>query len=246
MPMARYELLDSVAHRDLRVATGFGVHFGDNVAMVPVFPAEFARLQREYPLFLRKDPAGRFQSVALLGFDHHENLFLQRNGWNAAYLPATVARGPFLIGFRGQAGGAGGPGDEAVIHVDMAHPRVLASGHERVFLADGSPSPYLQHIIAVLCGIHDGVEAGAALYAALDDMELLKPLAIDIRFDDDHGVSLSGLYGIDRERLAALDAVSLSHLHRTGRLEAVHQLLASQHNLERLVGEKRRRLTSAP
>ena len=57
-------------------------------------------------------------------------------------------------------------------------------------------------------------------------MELIQPLAIDIRFDDEHGVNLAGLYGIDRERLAALDAVSLSHLHRSGRLESVHQLLA--------------------
>ena len=243
--MPRYEQLDNTRHRDLCVATGFGAHFGDNMAMVPVVPAEFRQLQREYTIFFRKDPVGGFQSVALLGFEPHENLYLQGARWVAASLPATIARGPFLIGFREQPG-ADGAGREPVIHVDMAHPRVVAAGHERVFLADGSYSPYLQHIIGVLRGIHEGVEAGVALYAALDDMELVKPLTIDIRFDDDHGVSLSGLYGIDRERLAALDAVSLSHLHRSGRLEAVHQLLASQHNLERLVGEKRRRLTSAP
>ena len=244
--MARYELLTNVTHRDLRVATGFGTHFGDNVAMVPVFPGEYAQLQREYPVFFRKDPVGGFQSVALLGFDHHENLFLQRNRWNAAYLPATVARGPFLIGFQEQDGDDGGPRSEAVIHVDMAHPRVVAGNGEPVFLADGGNSPYLQHIITVLRGIHDGVEAGKVLYPALDEMELIQPLAIDIRFDDEHGVNLAGLYGIDRERLAALDAVSLSHLHRSSRLESVHQLLASQRNLDRLAGEKQRRLTSAP
>ena len=248
--MARYEQLDSVAHRDQRVATGFGVHFGDNMAMVPVFPGEYALLQREYPLYFRRDPAGGYQSVALLGFDHHENLYLQRSRWTAEYLPATVARGPFLIGFRerGDVDGNGegdGPGREPVIHVDMAHPRVIGVRGERVFLADGSHSPYLQHILGVLRGIHDGVAEDQALASALDEMELIRPLSIDVDFGDGHGVTLGGLHGIDRQRLSALDAVSLSHLHRSGRLEAVYLLLASQLNLERLVGEKRRRLAAA-
>ena len=64
--MPRYEQLDNIRHRDLCVATGFGAHFGDNMAMVPVVPAEFRQLQREYTIFFRKDPAGGFQSVALL------------------------------------------------------------------------------------------------------------------------------------------------------------------------------------
>ena len=45
-------------------------------------------------------------------------------------------------------------------------------------------------------------------------------------------------------RLAALDAVSLLHLHRSGLLEVVHLLLASQDNLQRLVAEKTRRLAA--
>ena len=126
----------------------------------------------------------------------------------------------------------------------MAHPRVVAAGGQRVFQSDGSHSPYLEHIIAVLRAIHDGVEAGNALHAELDAMELLRPLDIDVSFDDTRGTRLSGLYGIDRERLAALDAVSLLHLHRSGLLEVVHLLLASQDNLQRLVAEKTRRLAA--
>ena len=241
--MPRYEQLDNIRHRDLCVATGFGAHFGDNMAMVPVVPAEFRQLQREYTIFFRKDPAGGFQSVALLGFEPHENLYLQGARWVAASLPATIARGPFLIGFR-EHPGAAGPVREPVIHVDLAHPRVVAAGGQRVFQSDGSHSPYLEHIIAVLRAIHDGVEAGNALHAELDAMELLRPLDIDVSFDDTRGTRLSGLYGIDRERLGALDAVSLLHLHRSGLLEVVHLLLASQDNLQRLVAEKTRRLAA--
>ena len=82
--MARYELLNNVTHKDLRIVTGFGRAFGDEVGMVPAFPTEFAELQREYPIFLRRErDGGQWQAVALLGFEANENLFLREGRWNA-------------------------------------------------------------------------------------------------------------------------------------------------------------------
>ncbi|GAB3508888.1 SapC family protein [Pseudoxanthomonas daejeonensis] len=239
--MARYELLNNIAHKDLRISTRFGPEFGDNVGMVPAFPTEYAELQREYPIFFRKEADGSFQSVALLGFDHRENLFLQGSGWNASYLPGAISRGPFLIGFQEQQVD-GELRNMPVIHVDLDHPRVVTGQGEPVFLAQGGHSPYLQHIVGVLNGINDGVEASKGMFAALDALGLIQPLALDVRFDDNHGVNLTGLYGIDRDRLAALDAEELHGLHRAGWLEGVYLLLASIHNMRRLIAEKQRLL----
>lgn len=239
--MARYELLNNIAHRDLRISTRFGAEFGDNVGMVIAFPTEFAELQREYPIFFRKEADGSYQSVALLGFDHRENLYLQGSGWNASYLPGAIARGPFLIGFQEQQVD-GELRNNPVIHVDLDHPRVVSGQGEPVFLAHGGHSPYLEHIIAVLKGINDAVEAGKAMFAALDALGLIQPLAMDVRFDENHGVNLTGLYGIDRNRLAALGADEIHGLHRAGWLEGVYLLLASMHNMRRLIAEKQRRL----
>lgn len=239
--MARYELLNNVTHQDLRVSTRFGIEFGDNMGMVPAFPTEFAELQREYPIFFRKDAAGQYQSVALLGFDHRENLYLQGDRWNASYLPGAVARGPFLIGFQEQ-DVDGALRVEPVIHVDLDHPRVLVGQGEPIFLPQGGHSPYLQHIITVLRGINDGVEASKAMFAAFDEMELIQPMTLDVRFDEGNGVNLTGLFGIDRERLTALSAVSLHSLHRSGWLEGAYLVLASMHNMRRLIAEKQRRL----
>ena len=239
--MARYELLNNITHKDLRVSTRFGTEFGDNLGMVQAFPTEFAELQREYPIFFRKDSSDEFQAAALLGFDHHENLFLQGGGWNAAYLPGAVARGPFLIGFQEQQVD-GQVRNEPVIHVDLDHPRVITGQGEPVFLAQGGNSPYLEHIITVLRGINDGVQAGKAMFAAFQALELIQPMTLDVRFDDNHGVNLTGLYGIDRERLAGLDAASLHELHRAGWLEGAYLVLASLYNMRRLIAEKQRRL----
>ncbi len=101
--MANPVLLNNIDHKDLRVITRFGREFGDEIGMVTAFPTEFGELQREYPIFFRKEPgSGRWQAVALLGFELKENLYLRDGRWDAAYLPGAVARGPFLIGFQEQ------------------------------------------------------------------------------------------------------------------------------------------------
>jgi hypothetical protein len=240
--MARYELLNNVAHKDLRVATRFGAAFGDAIGMVPAYPTEYAELVREYPIFFQKDGAsGEYRSVVLLGFSRDENLYLQGERWNAGYLPGHVAKGPFLIGFQ-ERDVDGELRSEAVISVDLDHPRVDFHEGEPVFLPQGGNSPYLEHITTVLRGIRDGVEGGKAMYRAFDALGLIQPITLDIKFDDGHGANVTGLLGIDRERLAALDAASLHALHRSGYLEGAYLVMASMHNLRRLMAEKQRRL----
>jgi hypothetical protein len=240
--MARYELLNNVAHKDLRVVMRFGHEFGDDVGMVPAFPSEYAELQREYPIFFRKDrDSDEWQSVALLGFEQRENLFLRDGRWNAAYLPGAVAKGPFLIGFQ-EHHIDGELRKEPVIHVDMEHPRVSTSEGEAVFLPQGGNSAYLQHIADVLRGIRDGVEFSRAMFAAFGSMGLIQPVSLDVQLDDKHRVSVNGLHGIDREKLAALDGESLHRLNQAGFIEGAYLVLASLHNMRRLMAEKQRRL----
>lgn len=240
--MARYEMLNNVAHKDLRVATRFGASCGDDIGMVPAYPTEYAELVREYPIFFRKNEDGEYQSVVLLGFGVNENLFLDGEQWKATYLPAHIARGPFLIGFQEQ-DVDGELRHEAVINVDLDHPRVNFEEGEAVFLPQGGNSPYLEHVTTLLRGIRDGVEGGKAMYAAFDALDLIQPLTLDIKFDNEHGANVTGLLGIDRERLAALDAESLHSLHRSGYLEGAYLVLASMHNMRRLMAEKQRRLS---
>ena len=240
--MARYELLNNIAHKDLLVVTRFGREFGDDVGMVPAFPSEYAELQREYPIFFRKDrDSGDWQSVALLGFEQRENLFLQDGRWNAAYLPGAAAKGPFLIGFQEQRID-GELRKEPVMHVDLEHPRVSFIEGEPVFLPHGGNSPYLEHVAGVLRGIRDGTEFGTSMFAAFDSMGLIQPVTLDVQLEDNHRVNVNGLHGIDRDRLAALDAYSLHRLHQAGFLEGAYLVLASLHNMRRLMAEKQRRL----
>ena len=63
-----------------------------------------------------------------------------------------------------------------------------------------------------------------------------------MHFNDELGANLTGLHGIDRERLQTLDAGSLHRLNLAGWLEGAYLVLASMYNMRRADREKQRRL----
>jgi hypothetical protein len=234
-------MLDNVTHADLRVITRYGAQFGDEVGTVLTFPTEYADVQREYPIFFRRDPAsGEYHSVALLGFGKNENLFLQQGRWLADYVPGMVVRGPFLIGF--QERGAGGESRrEPMIHVDLDHPRISRTEGEPVFLPKGGNSPYLDHIALVLRGIHAGLEMSKAMFAAFATLELIAPVSLDVKLSAAEGYSVVGLHTVDQHKLAALDGAALERLNRAGFLQGAFLVIASMGNVKKLMAMKQRR-----
>ena len=231
--MPRHEMLNNIAHKDLRVITRHGAEFGDNVGTVLTFPTEYGDVQREYPIFFRKDAhSGEFQSIALLGFQPDENLFLDQNGWNAAYIPGIVARGPFLIGFQNQ---------NPVIHVDLDNPRISTTEGEPVFLPQGGTTRYLDRIGTTLQGIHQGLAFGKAMFEAFNEFQLIEPVNVEIKFNEEEQYNLRGLYTISEERLAKLDGESLFKLNSAGFLQGAFLVIASHNNVKKLIDLKHRR-----
>ena len=240
--MTNFALLNNIDHHDLKVITRFGPEFGDGVATVLTVPTEFADVQREYPIFFQKDPqSGEFRSIVLLGFEKNENLFLHNGTWDANYVPGMVARGPFLIGFQEREMG-GTLSKEPVIHVDLDNPRVSRTEGMPVFLPRGGNSPYIDQVATILNAIREGLEVSTAMFAIFDEMELIESVNLEIKLRDDVGYNLEGLYTISRQKLASLNGDELAKLNRAGFLEGAFLVLASLHNVQRLLSMKQRRL----
>jgi len=237
--MAKPVLLDNVAHADLRVATGYAARFGDGVNQCAVFPTEFDDLQREYPILFRKDKDGAFYAVALLGLDRDENLFLNDDGWHARHVPAVHQRGAFMIGMVDR----GADGREAMIHVDLDHPRVGAAGGQPVFLPHGGQSPYLDHIVRVLQVVHDGLIQRDAMFATFEAAGLIEPVRLDIALDAVTRYDIPDCYTIDTGRLTQLDGAALAALNRAGFLRHAVLVASSLGNVSRLIELKNRRRT---
>ena len=230
-------LLDNVAHHDLRVITGHSAAFGDAVNQVRVFPNEFAEVQREYPIFFRRDAEGAFYAIALLGFDRDENLFLDSTGWNARYVPAGHDRGPFLLGFPDSGDAAAGP----MMLIDPAHPRLSRSEGYPLFLPHGGNTPVLERHIQVLRTLHNGLEVNDAVFAAWLDAGLVAPVKVDIRIDDTTGYDIPDLFSISAEALAGLDGPVLAALNANGYLAMAFHVLTSLGNVPHLIALKTRK-----
>ena len=230
--MTNRVLLNNIDHRTLRVITRRSAEFGDNINQALVFPTEFEELQREYPIFFRRDASGDFQSVVLLGLDRDENLFLDETGWQARYIPAVQERGPFLIGFHKQTDEAR---NEPMIHVDLDHPRISRTEGEPVFMPHGGNSPYLNGIAQTLKSIHQGTELARPMFAALEAEGLIEPVAVEIALDDTTRYKLPGLHTIGADRLAQLDAAGLERLHKAGFLHLAFCVVVSLGNVRRLI-----------
>ena len=240
--MANAQRLNYLEHKNLRVNNKKSVKLGDKVTSTLTYPSEFTDIQREYPILFSKNPdTGEFQSVVLLGLEKDENLFLKRGKWHAAYIPAVIRKGPFLIGFEPQNVG-GKQVNTPVIYVDMASPRVSTgedeSKGEALFLENGEQSPYLQEITRALATINDGAGISKAMFDAFSRYELIEAVNLDITLNNGKQITLSGNYTIDEEKLVALDGEALMQLNRAGFLSLAFAVAASLGNVRKLIDLK--------
>ncbi|MGC6401408.1 SapC family protein [Sphingomonas sp. FW199] len=233
--MTNYALLNNIDHADLKIAPGHGARFGEAVNQIAVLPNEFEAVQRDYPMLLMRDEDGALQTVALLGLDRGENLFVTDERWDARYIPALMARGPFLIGL-GERDGV----REPMIHIDLDHPRIVSDGGmgHPVFLPHGGNGPVLDAMIEVLRTIHEGHAVAAECYAAWEALDLIEPIALELALNDREIYALEDYLTISQARFADLTGDELGTLHARGFLAPALYLIASLGNISALIDRK--------
>jgi hypothetical protein len=234
--MAKYELVNNIEHKDLKVNTKRDESFGDNVWFTLTFPDEFRAIQAYYPIFFQKDhQTGRLSPVALMGFQQNDNLFLSEDGWDVSYIPATLARQPFAIGQQTEK-----ETNEStrVLTIDVESPRVNKTEGEPLFLEYGGNSDYLERVAALMEAIHQGVSKNVHFIETLTACELIEPFTLDVQLNDGTKHQMVGFYTIDEDKLEQLNDEQLASLTKMGYLQAIYFVLASQGNLAHLIKRK--------
>ncbi len=243
--MTNTVLLNAADHAELRVITARGAEYGDNQWFATTFPLEFRSCAACYPLFFFRDNQSQQQTskiypVALFGFRHGENLFLQ-DGWQEQYLPLSVRRQPFLIG-RQQVREDGMVREQRVLHIALDHPRVSKSEGEPLFLPYGGQTPFLQDMAGMLETLHLGMQDAHNFVALLEQYQLLEPVTVNVTLKDGSSHQLVGFLTIAEEQLANLDGAALAQLHQHGYLQAIYLMIASQAQIRQLVTLKNQQL----
>jgi len=214
---------------------------------------ELSEIQKEYPILCRKDPeTNEYQAVVFFGFEKNENLFLadvdpkaQNNlGWKAEYVPAVVARGPFSIGMHSEVVN-GLETQNAMVHVDTNHPKAKCENGPTLFLENGGHSPYLNHISKALEIINDGMQPTKLMFDAFIKYELLDPVVLDIEFQNQIKLKISGFETVNIEKLSRLNGVALENLNKAGFLQAAYFISSSMSNIRKLIDWKNRKILAS-
>ncbi|HEY6527787.1 MAG TPA: SapC family protein [Cellvibrionaceae bacterium] len=238
--MTNYVMLNNVQHFNLKVTDRYSASVGDNNAAAIVFPTEFAEIQREYPIVFSKHlESNQYQAVALLGIQKDENLFLQENavnanGWRGNYVPAIIARGPFIISMPEQDDDASAP----LIFIDIDSSKVNESAGEPLFLPLGGSSPYLERVAKILGVIQQGKEVSESMYALFDELGLFEPLTVNIELNNGGKFRLENYYTISESKLGSLDGKALERLNKSGYLQGAFLIVASLSNIQKLIDIK--------
>jgi SapC protein len=237
-------ILTNDQHRSVAVDTRARPEYGDVVNRAIALSAEFNELHREFPLLLRKtNEEPGFVAHAILGFEKDENLFVEGERWTSTCIPATLARGPFSLGYIRAEDGSDQPADLKVM-IDDQHPRLRADG-QAVFLPLGGESPYLEGIKRVLQTVDAGLRVDRVLYRELVAMDLLEQVNVQISVFAELRYDFSGYHTVNQQKLAALNGEQLLRLHRLGLLGPVYFLISSLGNFQKLINLKIARLQSA-
>ena len=248
--MQKLEVLNNIAHESLSVNPRFAAELGDNIPSTLTYVTEFSDVQKEYPILCRKHPeTGEYQALVFFGFQKDENLFLaepdsasQKNvGWRADYVPAVMARGPFSIGIQREIVN-GSEIRNPLVHIDMNHPKAVCEDGQRLFLENGGHSQYLNYISKVLDTINDGMFLTKLMFDAFNKYQLLEDVTVDIEFQNQNKLKMSGFQTINTDKLSDLNGEALEELNKSGFLQAAYFIVASMSNMRKLIDLKNRKL----
>jgi hypothetical protein len=227
-PVTNIVVLNSQAHRTVRVQTRLAARYGDGQRFVPVIVGELAFLAVHYPVFFAKDSeTGSFYCGAMLGIDEGENLFLNDEKGREPYRPLNLQRGPFFTA-----------GSE--IAIDLDHPR-LEEGGQPLFTEAGEPTAYLSAVIDMFRDLAPGQEQTRAFIDTLLKLKLIEPIDINLAFDDGSRRQLDGLYTVNRDMLKNLPDATVVDLFRCGYLQAIYLMVGSLKQIAVLAQRKNAR-----
>jgi hypothetical protein len=225
-------VLNNVDHKNLKVDTQPEANLNVNRSLI--YTTEIGDLHKEFPLVFYKHPDGKTQLHAILGLEKDENLFIGDNGWTTRFVPALLARGPFSLGYK-KPENTNNQKQDPVICIDMQDPRVNTEKGEDIFLQFGGEAPYLNYVKKALQVIDSGMQFDKTLFTLVDSMDLLEPVAINIKLSNVEEINFSDYYTINQEKLTKLDGANLAELNQYGVLSLLYFVLSSMGNFQTLM-----------
>jgi hypothetical protein len=216
--------VSSERHRNSSIEADKGYGFARKIPSVPLTAVEFPLAAAEYAIVFAQN-GKEVVPVTILGTRAGENLYVKDDGsWNARYIPAFVRRYPFVFSTRDD-------GKAFMLCVDEAFEGLNHEGRgQRLFDDEGKQTTYVDTVVRFLQEYRAQFMRTQAFCKKLAELELLQPIQAQFTLGGGQKMSLSGFHAVDRKKLKALPAETLSQLAGTDELELIYLHLQSMRN----------------
>jgi hypothetical protein len=211
--------LDRDNHRQLSFDIAddrFGFAAGSHV--VPAVFDEFVAASPHLPIVFLPG-VGAPVPVFLVGLRSGKNALVNEGRWQGNYIPAYLRRYPLMFGEI--------EGRDPITCIDQAYALPDGKNGERIFTDEGTEQPVLTDRINLMNEFFLAAKRGEAAMATLVQLDLLRPVTIDAKFESGETLALHGILTVDAGRLNELSDEDFLRLRKEGLLQAIYAHISS-------------------
>ncbi|MEG3765657.1 SapC family protein [Alteromonas sp. 14N.309.X.WAT.G.H12] len=222
-----YVPLNKENHKDIKVAVNNAFAFAKNTHLSAASIREYAQLASSMPIVFIQDPKSeRYHTVAMLGMEQGQNLFLLTDKWKGPHVPMNILRYPFDIRPEGEKLG---------VYIDENSDLVGKDEGQPLFKEDGEPAEFLENRQKFLGDLANSEMMTQRFIQQVIDLKLLDPIQIRLTYKDGQQRNVTGMMSINEKRLIELPEEKVVELHKQGFLGALYAIMMSMGQLNRLV-----------
>ena len=221
--MTQFQTLSPNTHKDACINLTKAITDFAQAQVVRLRVPEVGNAACCFPLFFTKEPQhGHWEISALTSLSPEDNLFVDTNRWRGVYTPLAVRTHPIVLTRT----------DETLALATAAE---CLSESGQALYDHGEPTVYLRQVEQWLHEDLQGAITTQTFAQTLESLSLIKPVYVQVQRPGAPAQTLDGLYTIDQDALSCLEHNTVAELQQQGYLMAIHSLLMSLFQLNRLI-----------
>jgi hypothetical protein len=221
--------IDSHRQTKIRKNTKFSTY--KNHHLIPVVVHEYASVATTFPIvFVKNEDSGKFDSVAMFGFETDQNNFYQNDQWVGYYTPLNMRKEPFTVMATSK------EFDNFVLCLDESSELVSTSEGDALFTESSEQSDFLKAKQQEITALIEKTFLTDALVNLLVEKDLLIARGFTITRKDGSKHDVEGTYIVSEKKLQALSQEDFLSLKDKGFLLPIYSHLISLNQIGRLAG----------
>lgn len=228
--MAELKELTPDDHGDLKIALDCAIKVAKSQHLINLKVNEVGNAATNFAIFFTKVSDDTNWAVsAITSFELNANLFVKDDKWQATYQPTGMQTYPFFFMKSPRKEG------DITMGIDQDNDAFSTESGEPLFGEDGKASVHLSRVTAQLQSDINNEIHTHQFAKKLDELELIKPMDLQVQYADGSVNTLQGLCTIDEQKLQDFDEKVIHDLHKLGYLPAIYAMLISIYQLNNMI-----------